>query len=328
MQHSRQWQKSKLYRFLRRAALIPSHLVIIQNYLCMDNCEYVSIKNLAKRSAWSEGKLESLIENYALLIQSKNVTEELLESILQKVNLFLQDYKGAIEIDTWQGAALENYGFDPLTALRYLRFAELIQNKIRIDTQKMLFWDKEDSCIHCQKLQMSIEKNYQDHATDWDKIISVCVTKKCSVKSECKLNPGIISYHMSIKPKLEQAKPVIQTPVPPHLKNMEPTPKANVNQVSKLSKESITVLTFMIKNYPEVSDAKLQAYGTIKNIDIYASLHEINDAFFSAQNREIFEFNNESMVWKVNLHHLSEEAEGDLNTCCAPESNADTTGNA
>lgn len=325
MQHSRQWQKSKLYRILESTALISSHLAIIQNYLGTDDCKYISTKLLAKQHGRSKQQLEELLDNYSLVMQNKNVENSMLESELQMVNLFLLDYKGAIEIDAWLEDSLKKYGFDQITALRYLRFAEFIQNKIYIDTKKMIFWDKRDRCIDCQKLQTEIEENYQCGNTEWENVIKVCRASDCPVKPDCKLNPGIVTYHMSVKENPELIKPRLPKLDLPRLNQPVLIPNQRIYDELKLSPNSITIFDFIVKNTPEISDAKLQAYGRIKNIDIFASLHEINDAYFAMQNRELLEFNNESKVWSVNIHCLKEE--DNSNTCNVAEFHDDITEN-
>ena len=317
MNESRVWRRTKLFSILRRTILTPTSLRIMEEYLCASQGQYCSIKELSKRNKIRVPQFEKTVENYTQLLQCINKNDSTLEIVLNKVNQLIDDYKGAIAIDTWADAAREKYGWDSVTALRHLRFTELIQNRIQIDIPKLVFWDRRDKCLLCQTLLYAIEEHNNSNEIDWERVTKVCSDTKCPIKPNSKIDPGIIIYHGFDKRTSSHMTSMFTTPngtmqddnEPNEIDKVAPTREYIDKEIGKftlpeellLSPNSKKILQYLIKNEQGVSDAKLHAYGKLIKADTLPALSEINDSFYSVKNQELIELDDESNVWEVNL---------------------------
>jgi len=324
MHESSEWRRSKLSKILRETTLSRPSLAAVEDYLCTNEKQlYQSIEELAKRHHMTTKDFERLIEQYNLFIQRNYTNEETLENVFSKVNGFIETYKGAIEIDSWINFARNELYLDSLSAKRYLRFTELIQNRIHIDPQKMIFWDRRDKCLACQKLITVIENYYRQHITDIKKIQRVCLESKCPVKPHSILDTGILKYHnlimnnptlsvLNINTPQTSIQRFTDTGLSVKLCNNndsqvfnEPHLALIIQKSLKLTSSSKKLLDYLIKNQEGVSDAKIQAFGKMHKINVNSSLSEINENSFALIKQELAQLDSENMMWKVNFGHLS-----------------------
>lgn len=307
MLRSRPWDKSPLAKLLKEVMFSPIFMSITIDYLGNEDISYLTMKEMSKIKKIPICKLESTQDKVFYLIKSYGYSIGILDEILDPVNEFLLKYKGAISVKTWITDFKSTQGYDSLTAIRTLRFAECIQNKIQIDTKKMLFWENRDVCVHCQKLKQSIEEQKRKGFMEWEKISGLCKSDKCHVKPQSYLDPGILDFHSfetkdepSISPMLVSLN---TKPIP--ISKPDKISSADVSVHLELSNESGKLLDYLIKNANGVIDSKLRAFGKLYGIDPYAAIAEINGSFYEKQQHELLIHDKELNMWRIDFGFLS-----------------------
>lgn len=327
MQISRIWERSTLFHILRTGLQTPGVRAILEEYLGANDLRYCSFQELAKKHKMSVAEIDKLIENCQNRLLSANQQDAILDEVLEAVNEIIDHYKGPISIDTWIDEALAKHGWDQLTALRYLRFAELVQNRIKIDTDKMLFWDCNDRCRVCSPMRSKVEENHNSFFTDITEIQSVCEQINCQIKPNSKIDMGMVLFHdfgktvkqtpvcnahlFSAPRKYSEPEdePMTQSPKPePTQPKPIPIKAVEIPQSLQLSPQSRKILQYLLGREEGVSEARLVAHGKIIKADAILAITEINHIHYTKHKSELIESDPESGIWKVNIAHWNELA--------------------
>lgn len=304
MLKARSWEKSQLSRLLKEVIFTPAFMNIVESYLGFETLEYYTLKQLAKTKKLSEPQLKDLLEKFAFLFRCLNNRTGILEDVLGQLSSFFEVKKGAMAVQVWLEYSRIVCNYDSLTALRTLRFAELVLNKAVIDPKNMLFWEPGDKCIGCLKLKQAVlgmEEN-----SDWQNTRMICQITKCPVKPNASLDHSILKYFQMLEEKnaVEPKQTKNQVIIADSNKTIEKQLTSDIPELMNISPGSKKLFDYMVSNKTGVSDAKLRAYGKINNLDAHAAISEINGSLYEHINREILKLDEETRVWSVDVGYL------------------------
>jgi len=329
MIEEKNWRNSQLSRLLNRSISAQHSLSVFEHYLGSDSKRYLDIQMLSKNSRMPYSLIENMIENCKKLVQFPQ-HQSSLQLVLSSINELIAEYKGVVLVANWSKTAKEKLGLEDLAAMRHLRFAEIIQNRIYVDTKNMIFWDRSDTCINCTRIRNVLEKYKGNMIGNWDKISATCKETDCPVKPRSKLDQGMIIYHhpdeditlpssMNILTKDEEihpnskvsddtAKSQSSSPIITEEKAAYSTEALCLEITSPKSK---TIFEYLLKHQDGVSKIKLSAHGKVIKADPMAAIREINDHFYTKLGRKLIELDMDTGKWSVDPECLSQLTDDD-----------------
>lgn len=318
------WRNSPLSILLKRSISAPHALSVFESYLGSENKQYQSIQMLSKNLNMPCSLIENMIENCKKLVQF-NEHQSYLQLVLNSINELIDEYKGVVLVSSWSKTAKEKLSLEYLSAMRYLRFAEIMQNRIYVDTRNMIFWNRSDKCMNCMRIRSALEKYKGNMIENWDKILAKCKEIDCPVKPESKLDPGMIKYHHpdeNVTLPISTNIPLMDEEIPAHRNVSDESAKSQSSSsimkdgkaeystddlcLNKISPNSQTILAYLLKHKEGVSKIKLSAHGKLIKTDPMAAILEINDNFYTELGRELIELDMDTGKWKVDSECLAQ----------------------